>query len=213
MRTATFDNLAPDKQQRILSAITYEFAEKGYAKASINHLVETLGIAKGSFFQYFKDKKGMFLAVFANGVETVKDWLRDVRDTSEGNDLFSRLESILLSGVRFIEAHPDVYRLYIHLVMEPEVPYKEELLHELRLMASDFIIELVNDAKKRGEIRKDLPTAETVFLIEATMDRFLQARSLPHLDTGLFGQTEVPVELRVKRVCWLLKHGLAGERK
>jgi TetR/AcrR family transcriptional regulator len=60
----TFHNLPFNKQERILDGALSEFAEKGYARASLNSLVARLGIAKGSIFQYFHDKAGALFPCF-----------------------------------------------------------------------------------------------------------------------------------------------------
>ncbi len=60
----TFQNLSKEKQERITRIAVEEFAYKGFEGASINSMVGRMKIAKGSIFQYFGDKKGLFLFVF-----------------------------------------------------------------------------------------------------------------------------------------------------
>ena len=60
----TFNNLDKQKQDRIFNAAVREFSEWGYAGASINTMVENLGIAKGSIFQYFGNKEGLLTLYF-----------------------------------------------------------------------------------------------------------------------------------------------------
>ena len=52
----TYKNLESDKQQRILDTAVDEFASHGFRQASVNRMVQKLGIAKGSIFQYFGTK-------------------------------------------------------------------------------------------------------------------------------------------------------------
>jgi len=40
-------------------------------------------------------------------------------------------------------------------------------------------------AKQRGEIRNDIDIAKASFVVDAVMDRFLQAQTVLHLDAGL----------------------------
>jgi AcrR family transcriptional regulator len=47
---STFLNLDSKKQERILNAAVDEFAGHGFEGASINTLVRTVGISKGSIF-------------------------------------------------------------------------------------------------------------------------------------------------------------------
>ncbi len=55
-----FFNLPKEKQQRIIDVCIDEFAEKTYHNASISNIVRQSKIAKGSFYQYFEDKKDIF---------------------------------------------------------------------------------------------------------------------------------------------------------
>ena len=56
----TFYNLPDEKRALIEDVAMREFATCGYDKASISRIVDTCGISKGSFYQYFLDKKDLF---------------------------------------------------------------------------------------------------------------------------------------------------------
>ncbi|NLY51524.1 MAG: TetR/AcrR family transcriptional regulator, partial [Firmicutes bacterium] len=56
----TFFNLPEDKRQRIIDAAIDEFAHRSFHDARITAIVDAAGIAKGSFYQYFEDKKDLF---------------------------------------------------------------------------------------------------------------------------------------------------------
>jgi AcrR family transcriptional regulator len=48
-----------------LDAALGVFSERGYHAASISELTEAMGLASGSIYKAFKDKRGIFLAAFA----------------------------------------------------------------------------------------------------------------------------------------------------
>ncbi|MBK7920673.1 MAG: TetR/AcrR family transcriptional regulator [Chloroflexi bacterium] len=56
----TFFNLPEDKRALICKVAVAEFAKHRFDKASINRIVAQSGIAKGSFYQYFEDKRIYF---------------------------------------------------------------------------------------------------------------------------------------------------------
>lgn len=183
--SSTFLNLPPEKQQRILDGALSEFAENGYAKASLNTLVSKLGISKGSIFQYFGDKAGLFNVVFGYTVEMVKDQLRDVRSASEGQDMFTRLEQSLAAGLMLIQAQPRLFKLYLRIMFEEGVPHRAELLRAVRFFSRDYIMDLLRDGAAAGEIRSGLDREAAAFVIDAALERFLVAYSQEHMDTGL----------------------------
>jgi AcrR family transcriptional regulator len=180
----TFRNLSPSKQDRILRVVAEEFGEKGYAGASINAMVRRLGIAKGSIFQYFGDKKGLFLFVFDTAMARVKDYLRTVRDQTREEDLFTRLEATLLAGVIFLHKHPVIYRLYIRTLFDDSIPFRNQILASLRTYSFKYLKSLLEAARDRGELRADLDLEKAGFVLDAVMDRFLQACMVKHLDAG-----------------------------
>ena len=52
----TFYNLPYEKRKRISDAIIKEFMERPNEKVSINRIIKTAEISRGSFYQYFDDK-------------------------------------------------------------------------------------------------------------------------------------------------------------
>ena len=49
MARPRFDKLPAERRQAIIDAAARAFAEKGYAGASLNNIIELLGLSKGSF--------------------------------------------------------------------------------------------------------------------------------------------------------------------
>lgn len=181
----TFQNLSKAKQDRIIEAAITEFSEKGYTSASINSLVESLGIAKGSIFQYFGDKKGLFLFIFNKSTELVKERLRVIRDQTTNDTLFSRLEKTLNEGVSFIQNHQLIYKLYMKVLYDSKIPFRDEILLSLRTYSFQYLRSLLDIAKENGELREDLDLDKACFILDAVMDRFLQTQTIRHLDAEL----------------------------
>lgn len=181
----TFLNLSEEKRRRIVEAATREFSEKGYARASINSIVGAVGIAKGSIYQYFPDKKGLFLYTFEFAVRAVGATLKRVRAESAEADFFERLRRSLLAGFQFIRKHPRIYGAYLRVMFDSEVPRREELLRRIRLFSVDYLSGLAADGLRRGELRQGLSPAQVAFFLDAVMDRMLQAYFVPGLDSGL----------------------------
>ncbi len=182
---STFKNLSKSKQDRIIRVALEEFGNKGYQRASINQMVKRLGIAKGSIFQYFGDKKGLFRFAFMIATEKVKDYLRTVRDETKDDDLFTRLRATLQAGIIFLRKNPVIYRLYIKMTFEYEAPFQREILKSLREYSIKYLRSLLEDAKAKGELRENIDLDAACFVLDAIMDRFLQTHVVPHLDAGL----------------------------
>ena len=54
----------PDaRRQQLLDAATWVFARKGYRHAGISDIIARAGVARGTFYLYFKSKQDVFLAI------------------------------------------------------------------------------------------------------------------------------------------------------
>lgn len=212
MPLKTFSNLSPAKQENVLRVALEEFSEHGYQRTSINTIVKRLGIAKGSIFQYFRDKEGLFLFVFNISLEKVKVYLKNVRDETSSLDFFHRLRETLNAGVRFINKHPLVYRLYLRVLFESQIPFRREMLSSLRKYSHDYLKGLIDAARLNGELRPDIDPDITAFVLDAVMDRFLQAQCVEHLDAGqgLFGVREPDTEVWVEAIIDMVRKGIAA---
>jgi TetR/AcrR family transcriptional regulator len=211
----TFLNLSPEKQARVLAAALGEFSDKGFAQASVNTMVSASGIAKGSIYQYFKDKKSLFLYIFDFAIGMVRHTLLAVKEETRDEDFFVRLEKSLLAGVDFIQRHPRVYGLYLKILFDQHVPKRQELLRAVRQFAAEYLGSLVRQGQARGELRAELPPGAVIFLLDALLDRFLQAAAVPSFDVTLVLDQAGPEEMRgrVGELVEILKMGLTAEKR
>ena len=208
----TFHHLPEAKQEKIIAAALAEFADKGYDQASVNVMVSASGIAKGSLYQYFKDKQGIFLYIFEVAIAAVRRTLVNVKDETQEDEFFTRLEKSLLAGVDFIRRHPRIYNFYLKILFDQRVPEREALLAAVRRFAADYLGSLVRQGMVRGEIRAGLPVPTVIFLLDALLDRFLQAAAVPAFDVtlGLDKAGEAQVRQRVRELADLLRAGLGA---
>ncbi|MEF2144959.1 MAG: TetR/AcrR family transcriptional regulator [Desulfovibrionaceae bacterium] len=204
----TFENLDNDKQERVLDAAVEEFAEYGFHQASVNRMVKRLGIAKGSVFTYFGSKQGLFEYVFRHSVSLIKGPLKAARQ-AEG-DTFDRIRLSLVTGMDFVRRHPRLYRIYLKVLFQENVPFRETFLRQVREYAARFLTPLLNDGIRRGELRGDLDLDMAIFLIDGLFDRFLQAWSVPAVHPGLHGLKERDLEQRINQLMEFIRRSLAA---
>lgn len=206
----TFKRIEGDKQQRILDVAVDEFADHGFRQASVNRIVQRLGIAKGSIFQYFGTKEGLFGYIFHHAVELVRKTLRTVKQETDGADFFERVRHSLLAGIRFIDEHPRIYRIYLKMIFQEDFPLRAEFLQQVHLFSAEYLTPLVERGIARGELRPELDIRMTVFFLDALMDRFLQAYSVPFLDAGagLYQGSPEEIEQRAGEFIRLIRNGM-----
>jgi AcrR family transcriptional regulator len=206
----TFKKLEDEKQQRILDTAIDEFADHGFRQASVNRMVQRLGIAKGSIFQYFGSKEGLFNVIFNHAVNLVRQSLRQVKQETADEDFFERIRGSLLAGIRFIRRHPRVYRIYLKMIFQEDFPLRAEFLQQVHLFSAEYLRPLVESGIERGELRRDLNVDMAVFFLDALMDRFLQAYCVSFLDAGagIYQASEDELGKRVEEFIRLLRQGM-----
>jgi len=211
--TATFANLPSDKQQRVVAAAINEFAANGYQRASLNNIVKDAGIAKGSLYQYFANKEALFLYVFEQFSLAVKREVKAQVGKNTRRDFFDHVRDVLLAGIAFVDVNPQAFELYLKILFEQEVPRRELLVNQLRLFSAEYFMPFLDEAKKRGEIRRDVDSATVVFLLDAVIERFLQGYAKPYLDTGfgLAGKKRQQLLKGIDAIIAILRDGLAPE--
>ncbi len=206
----TFWNLPEDKRQRIEEALVQEFASQGYRKASLNRVVLSLGIAKGSLYQYFANKEAIFLFIFERFSRLVKEMAGKPVALGTGGDFWEIVRRLFLAGVAFVDKYPAYYQLYLNALFEHDVPRREEIIGQVRLFSLEYFGPLIAEGQRRGLIRSEIAGQMVVFMIDATMDRFLQGYARVYLDDGLglTGKGRDQIEDDIEMMIEILRNGL-----
>lgn len=156
MPKQTFLNLPPKKRALIENIAMKEFGEYGYDLASVNRIVSGSGIAKGSFYQYFEDKKDLFMHLLNQTMELKLSYLSPIAFEPQAHDFFTLLRELFLSGLRFALNNPERAKIGEWLMRNQEHEIFIELMDESASVSSDFYLTLLKEAEKKGEIRKGL---------------------------------------------------------
>src|SRR5947209_4056137 len=72
------------KRSRIILAAMKHFAEHGYHEARVGDIALGLGIAKGSVFQHFGSKDGLFFEAYKTAVRSFPKYLDAPQDVRQG---------------------------------------------------------------------------------------------------------------------------------
>jgi AcrR family transcriptional regulator len=208
----TFAKLPPEKQERILDAAVDEFSRWGYDKASINRMVDRLGIAKGSIFQYFGSKKNLYFHIFSYGVSLVKGTLKAVRAETDREEFFVRLAKSLQAGIHFIRRYPRIYQIYLKMLFQEDFPFRADLLRTIRLFSIDYLRPIIKQGMERGELREDLDPELAAFFLDAVLDRFLQAYCVTYMDSGLglFQANDEAIQARIEDCVKIVRLGMSS---
>lgn len=117
-----------ERKNEIIETAKALFAEKGYDRCSVNDILNAIGIAKGTFYHYFKSKEEVLDAVISKTTDQIAE---RVREAAGKNEL--PVEDRLL---------------YVFLAMRADHEHEETLLEEMHktenaLMHQKSLVSLV----------------------------------------------------------------------
>ncbi len=152
----TFYNLPDDKRKTIEKIAIEEFATWGFDNASINRIVEASHIAKGSFYQYFDDKKDLFKYLITQIGQDKLNFMSPVLLNPESVDFFTLLRELYQSGIAYARSNPREAVLANQIFINKNHPVHKEILDEGRDSSQNFFEPLLKLAIERGEIKADI---------------------------------------------------------
>lgn len=156
MPKETFFNLPIDKRKSIEEVAITEFSTYGFDKASINRITKLCGIAKGSFYQYFENKKDVFFHMMELIKERKLGYMSDILMNPAEHDFFTLLREMYISGLKFARANPELVQIGNLVLKNKEHPIYKEALGNNASKAKDVFDDLLELAIARGEVRPDI---------------------------------------------------------
>lgn len=176
---------AQAKRELIMECAMRHFAEQGYAGARIEAIAGELAIAKGSIFQHFGSKAGLFFEVYKRAVFSLPPWLSapaDVRDRG------------FFATVRYWLERTE------HLVKDDWIPYRVSLIGnygtdlDVKREITRFLVsedpygtlEFIEWGQRRGEVRDDIDLETIVSMLDWLSGSLQDALVTEELDPGLF---------------------------
>jgi AcrR family transcriptional regulator len=178
MPKETFLNLPEGKRRLIEDIALDEFAECGFNNASINRIVKTAGIAKGSFYQYFEDKADLFKHIMAVIGGKKAQYISPVMLNPADHDFFTLLEELYRSGLAFAKDHPKESKIGFEVYKNQINPLFDKIFQENRVSGYAFMAPLIDTAITRGEIDPDLDKPFIIHMLLqmqlASIDFYLQ---------------------------------------
>ena len=190
---------AEAKRARILEASMRAFAERGYHATRIEDIASELSIAKGSVFQHFGSKEGLFLAGYKKAVASFPAWL-DAPPEIVAKGFFAILRYWLERTDRLVRENWIPYRIALLGNYGTDLKLRQEINRFLRDQDPYGTAAFVRLGAERAEIRSDVDQAMIVSMIEWTVERFQDALLVEELDPGLFSRSGNRAEKTAARI-------------
>ena len=200
------------KRSRIVEAAMRHFAEQGYHAARIEDLAAQLGVAKGSIFQYFGSKAGLYLEAYKKAAHSLPKYL-DCPAPVREKGFFEVLRYWLMRTEHMLHEDWIPYRVLLLGNYGVDLSLKREINRFLIAEDPYGAAAVVRFAITRGEVRADVDQAMIASILEWTMERFQDALLTEELDPGLFPHPSDPEKNKIRIQQFLLVlRGAIGAR-
>jgi len=164
-----FNNLNSEKQAEIINAAIKEFVNNGYEKASTNEIVKKANISKGSLFNYFNNKRDLYLYLIEHSIQVIEKFYEQI-DVSE-TDLFKRIEDIGLQKLYFHQKFPHVFDFLASSIQEESAEVRDAIKQKVNPVydeGTDKIYENIDYSK----FREDIDIEKAIEIMNWTMFGF-----------------------------------------
>ena len=199
------------KRARILETAMRHFAERGYQAARIEDIATELSIAKGSVFQHFGSKEGLFLAGYQKAVSTFSAYL-DAPAAVVARGFFETLRYWLERTEQLVRENWIPYRVALLGNYGTDLRVRHEINRFLRERDPYGTAAFVRMGVARDEVRSDIDEEMIVSLLDWTVERFQDALLTEELDPGLFcrqGNRAEKTTARIDQFMELLRGAVA----
>lgn len=163
MPKETFYRLPDEKREMVMAAAEREFLENSFEAASINRIIKEAAIPRGSFYQYFEDKKDIFLYIVSTHKNEAFGFVESFIKDSDG-DVFSFMRKAIdfmisaecsekVEGMKRIFSQPWVFDMIVSDTMKGKqeeantpkgIMFKYIDKNQLNVENDDELIALIN---------------------------------------------------------------------
>ncbi|NET08919.1 MAG: TetR/AcrR family transcriptional regulator [Symploca sp. SIO2B6] len=164
-----------DPKERILDSAQQLFARRGYAGTTTRDLAQSAGMAEGTLFRHFDNKKSILIEVVTRGwVDVLTDLLTALSEMSS----YKAVGQVLQNRMLHFHENADMLRVcFMEAQFHPELSHRiqTDIIDKMTDVAEAFF----QTAMERGEYRKmDPRMVAKVFLGMFTVAGFSQGSIL-----------------------------------
>jgi TetR/AcrR family fatty acid metabolism transcriptional regulator len=158
------------RKQQIVDTAKHMFIDKGFQSTHIGQVCEKLDIARGTVYQYFRNKKEILYAILEDVLENIED----IFDQDDFNEFFSSspsndqvLEFInkrLLSCIRVLLGEPIVIKLIYKEIIGVDEDVNEQVVKAISAIEK-LVSREVEELMTKGVYKSNLNPKITASMI------------------------------------------------
>jgi TetR/AcrR family fatty acid metabolism transcriptional regulator len=190
-----------DKRTVILEAAVRVFARKGYHAARVGDIAAEAGVAHGLLYHYFASKEDLLETIFRDTWSELLEALEQVEE--EVRPAAEQLRQVAAILLRSWRNDPDLVRVLVR-----EVTRSPQLGGRVDEIEKAFAVlqRIVERGQQAGEIRRDVDTRLTAWIVYGALEEILTGWVLGTLPDGDEGVADAE-----RTIVAVLSRGLARQ--
>jgi AcrR family transcriptional regulator len=158
MPKQTFHNLPSEKQEKIMRASISEFVKNGFEKGNVGEIAKNAGVAKGSMYQYFDDKKELFLSTVQWSIRFLMLKYSDklTTPTDQNTNIFDYLAKNAKDIMLQMKEDRELVIFIQDVFLGKYQAYTDETMAYITKLSNEHILKLIKNGKQNGSIRSDI---------------------------------------------------------
>ena len=209
MPKQTFLNLPHEKRQAIVNAAVDEFSEYGFEAASINRIVTSSNISKGSFYQYFEDKADVFRYLLTVLEREKKEYFNGRHPPSSNMDTFQYFRWMIKAGMEFNSAYPRMTQA-ISRVLLGEGLYYGKTFGDYHQKAIEAFSMMIKQAIERGEVDPSVDVDLAVMVMDTwsnAISTYIMNEGMKQKDMMKWVRSQKTQE-KIDKLLYVMEYGL-----
>ncbi|MRG85900.1 TetR/AcrR family transcriptional regulator [Salinibacillus xinjiangensis] len=152
-----------------MNAALKEFLKNGFDKASTNEMVKEAEISKGSLFNYFQNKKDLYLYLVDYAYQII-DKVYERIDFTE-RDLFKRLGNVGLVKLQIQKQSPHIFDFLTYLIHEDSEEVKDVIDQKYNVVFKEGLTKIYENIDY-SKFREDIDVQKAMDILTWTMVGF-----------------------------------------
>jgi len=166
MPTVTWARVDAARRAAVVEAAEAEFGMHGFSGGSLNVIARRAGVAKGSLFQYFADKRDLYAFIADIASQRVRAYMEDrIRELDPSRPFFEFLTDWLDAWVAYFADHPHERALHAAATLEVDTDARVSVQNVIHRHYLEVLRPLIHDARVRGDLRADSDTDALMSLL------------------------------------------------
>ncbi len=174
-------------KEKLLEAAMKVFSSKGYTRSTLDDIAREAGVTRGAIYWHFKGgKPDMYTAIANAGMARANDMIEKV--IAESKSPLDMLERLMIRMIEYVEEDED-YRALQELFIfktetDPELNAGMEDKKHAQEESVKFIADLIAQAKKAGQIRKDVDPLNAAIMAFGLVNGIVLHWMIEHTASG-----------------------------